>query len=256
MNSPAPLPFSPDGYRQILDTARAAGYSLNPLASASASQTPAMIVRHDVDLSLEIALRMAEAEADVGVRSTYFVLLNCDYYNALSVTGRTYLRAIVGAGHDIGLHWDSSTYPTDHDRALHVFRREVETLADAAEVSVTCASQHVPTDSPIIDVNAAIEVEAYADAIRHRFAYVSDSSMAWRQHTPLDLIATGVDIQFVSHPVWWFAEGSTRAEKLRTVPTLAAGGLHDSAESFLAYMERVLADRAAYDQRFRASRGW
>ena len=149
-----------------------------------------MIVRHDVDLSLEIALRMAEAEADVGVRSTYFVLLNCDYYNALSGTGRTYLRAIVGAGHDIGLHWDSSMYPTDHERALQVFRREVETLADAAEVSVTCASQHVPTDSPIIDINAAIEVEAYADAIRHRFAYVSDSSMAWRQHTPLDLIGS------------------------------------------------------------------
>ena len=47
---------------------------------------------------------------------------------------------------------------------------------------------HVPTDTRAIKVDHLVKVEAYSDEVMHKFAYVSDSSMEWREHTPIDLI--------------------------------------------------------------------
>lgn len=43
-----------------------------------------IILRHDIDVSLEYASRIAELEAKHDLRSTYFILFHGSYYNALS----------------------------------------------------------------------------------------------------------------------------------------------------------------------------
>ncbi|WP_338317606.1 hypothetical protein, partial [Bradyrhizobium ottawaense] len=67
-----------------------------------------LILRHDVDLSLEAAAVMADLEAKHGWTATYFVLLCSEFYNVFSAAGRRSLCSIVERGHDVGLHVDPS----------------------------------------------------------------------------------------------------------------------------------------------------
>jgi hypothetical protein len=61
-----------------------------------------IILRHDVDLSLSYALKLAKLEADHGLRVIYFVLLHTDLYNAMSESGTKALRQVSDMRHKIG----------------------------------------------------------------------------------------------------------------------------------------------------------
>jgi uncharacterized protein YukJ len=39
-----------------------------------------IILRHDLEFSIPIALRMAQMEAELGIRSTYFVQLHSEFF--------------------------------------------------------------------------------------------------------------------------------------------------------------------------------
>ena len=47
-------------------------------------RSPHLILRHDIDISLESALKMATFEASKKFYSTYFILLRSDLYNIYS----------------------------------------------------------------------------------------------------------------------------------------------------------------------------
>jgi hypothetical protein len=173
----------------------------------------------------------------------------------LAKPGRAKVARIRSLGHEIGLHWDSSTYPETAAGVADVFQRELMVLGDVAGVTIVSAAQHIPTDSPIFNVEAYVENETYAQRFRDRFAYVADSSMRWREHTVLDLIATGVDIHFGSHPEWWFSEGTTQDDKLIGAIEVSNAEQLTNVREFLAYMHGVLADRDRYDADFRAKKG-
>jgi hypothetical protein len=61
-----------------------------------------IILRHDVNLSLSYALKLAKLEADHGLRVIYFVLLHTDLYNAMSESGTKALRQVSDMRHKIG----------------------------------------------------------------------------------------------------------------------------------------------------------
>ena len=52
-----------------------------------AARPATVLLRHDVDLSLDAALRMAEVEADAGARATYFLMTGSVFYNLDSHEG-------------------------------------------------------------------------------------------------------------------------------------------------------------------------
>lgn len=247
--------FTVAAYGAVLDAIAAAGYHAVPFRDALSAPSPAIIMRHDVDFSIDCAVRMAEFEAEREVRSTYFLMLACEHYNPLAKPGRDKVATIRSLGHEIGLHWDSTTYPETAEGVAAVFQRELAVLGDVAGEPIVSAAQHIPTDSPIFNVEAYVENETYAQRFRDRFTYVADSSMRWREHTVLDLIATGVDIHFGSHPEWWFSDGVTQDDKL--VAAIEASNREHlvSVREFLSYMHGVLADRDRYDAEFRARKG-
>ena len=67
-----------------------------------------MILRHDVDLSLDAALRMAELEAEAGAAATYFLMTGSVFYNLGSPEGERALGRLRELGHRVGLH---AVYP-------------------------------------------------------------------------------------------------------------------------------------------------
>ena len=67
---------------------------------------PGIVLRHDVDLDLRPAHRLAELERDCGVRSTFFVLTTCPLYNVLAAPNRAMVAEMAAWGFEIGLHFD------------------------------------------------------------------------------------------------------------------------------------------------------
>lgn len=81
--------FSLGHYRELLEAAKAGGYRF---AGFDRLPEPGdLIIRHDVDLSLEAAVRMAEVEAEAGVWSTWCLMTRSVFYNLASPEG---VRAI------------------------------------------------------------------------------------------------------------------------------------------------------------------
>ena len=67
-----------------------------------------LILRHDIDLSLDAALRLAELEAAAGARATYFLMTESVFYNLASDEGERTLERLRELGHRVGLH---AVYP-------------------------------------------------------------------------------------------------------------------------------------------------
>lgn len=197
---------------------------------------------------------MAEFEASIGARSTYFILLYNDFYNPLAPSGRGLVKQIADLGHEIGLHWDSSLYPSDAVALENSFRRDIEALNGVIGQPVRSASQHIPIDSPNLDVESLIEFEAYSGELANRYEYVSDSCMAWRGEEPADLIRRGTDIQFLSHPIWWVLDGAGIEDKLKAAGDQASRNLFGRLDREGEHMIWALTERERLDREFRTSR--
>lgn len=128
-------------------------------------------------------------------------------------------------------------------------------LSSVTGQEVLSASQHIPTDTPIFDISPFVKINAYSKSVNDRYGYVSDSSMSWRQYTPLDFLAKKVSFQFLAHPIWWMADGSTQAEKINFFMTTLCNQKIELANSYLLYMNKVLDSRDLYDERFRTVQG-
>jgi hypothetical protein len=92
--------FDLAAYASLLEAARAGGY--RPTTFDREPEDGAIFVRHDVDLSLEAAVTMAEAEADLGVRATYFLMTESVFYNLASPVGVRALARLRELGHAVG----------------------------------------------------------------------------------------------------------------------------------------------------------
>ena len=82
--------FDLEHYRELIEAAQAGGYRF---AFFEGSPQPGtVILRHDVDLSLDAALRMAEVEAAAGAQATYFLMTGSVFYNLNSHEGEQRAR--------------------------------------------------------------------------------------------------------------------------------------------------------------------
>ena len=79
--------FSPDAYLALLGALSAGGYRYVSY-DAVEPEAQHLLLRHDIDFALEAAVAMAEAEHALGVRATYFVLVDTEFYNPCSSGAR------------------------------------------------------------------------------------------------------------------------------------------------------------------------
>src|SRR6185312_5252475 len=77
--------FSLEHYREILRAAAEGGYRSAFFRSPPTARD--LFLRHDVDLSIEAALEMAEVEAEEGVATTYLLMTRSVFYNLASRDG-------------------------------------------------------------------------------------------------------------------------------------------------------------------------
>jgi hypothetical protein len=189
--------FSLEHYREILRAARAGGYRF-----ASFDRPPGhgdLLLRHDVDLSLEAALEMAELEADEGAATTYLLMTRSVFYNLASTEGEAAIERFRELGHQVGLH---AVYPAAR-------------LDDRFDPVVAWHNPDPAYMTAPIDGAVNVMSEVYFDPPTYR----SDSNQRWRSGCPHEELRTGRFpwLQLLVHPEIWVYPGATMGETMRAM---------------------------------------
>lgn len=120
------MEFTFEAYKHLIKSLSETGYTITGYDNYEGYEKVA-ILRHDIDMDIHKALEMARLEFELGVRSTYYVLLSSDLYNALSKNSIAYLKEILSLGHSVGLHFDEKKYEAT-DNLVEKIEQEIDIL--------------------------------------------------------------------------------------------------------------------------------
>jgi hypothetical protein len=201
-------PFTHAGYAAFLAEFAALGYCSASFLNFDPTARH-LLLRHDIDMSIEAALPIAEIEREAGFFSYFFILLGSELYNPFSRRSRTSLRQLLTHGHKIGLHFDIAAYPDQPDRLDTLAAEECVHLEDITGNPVEIISFH----RPIVDLlnNQAQfggRPHTYMPSFFSEIGYCSDSRGSWRHGSPLEheAVRAGRALQWLTHPIWWGGE--------------------------------------------------
>ena len=201
------MKFTYGEYENLIDMLRVFGYSFAGYDNYNEFQQP-VIMRHDIDTSLEKALSMAKIEHDKGVKSTYFVLLATDLYNIASNRSLDIIREIQKMGHEIGLHFDETKYRYDQDSVPNLIKYEANIMAQIIGTPIKAVSMHRPSENTLkADYIINGMINSYGMTFFQEFKYVSDSRMRWREDVT-SVIQSGIynKLHILTHAFWYDEE--------------------------------------------------
>jgi len=200
--------FTEEAYSELIKLAKSENY-LFALFSEEVKQRH-VLWRHDIDLSVHRAIRLAEIEAELKVRATYFVNPHCVYYNMLEPEILGLLRLITSFGHEIGLHFDADAYPNEvwtRESLESHLSQERMLVQQALGCPVEAFSYHNPDVGELIALDGdrlAGMVNAYSKRLRTDYVYASDSNGYWRFKPIPDVIQERHNrLHILTHPEWW-----------------------------------------------------
>jgi hypothetical protein len=189
--------FSLEHYGELLDAAKRGGYRFSSFDREP--QDGDLFLRHDVDLSLDAALRMAELEAAAEADATYFLMTQSVFYNLSSSEGVRAINRLRELGHGIGLHavWPGAEMDDRFDPVLAWHNPEPDYMSQ-------------PVDGFVNVMQAP-----YFDPDRYR----SDSNQSWRHGCPHEGLARGdfAWLQLLTHPEIWVYPGSSMGETMNAM---------------------------------------
>jgi hypothetical protein len=201
-------------YAEILEAAETGGYRFTRFEAPP--ERGDLFLRHDVDLSLDAAVTMAELEAEHDVRTTYLVMTESIFYNLASSEGVAAITRLRELGHSVGLH---AVHPN-------------VTLDGRFDPVVSWHNPRAEYMSETIPGATNVYAEPYFAPSTYR----SDSNQHWRSGCPHEELRGGGFpwLQILVHPEIWVYEGATmgltmramlNTEKARRLEQLAADGI-------------------------------
>ena len=208
MQNNATNEFSLAGYRALLAGLFEHGYSARDFSNYDAGSSH-LILRHDIDMSISAACEVAALERDIGVTSTYFVLLRSELYSPFSESGRAELIKLVELGHEVGLHLDASLYADDTAALDEAAAWECDLLERLIGRPVRIISLHRPAQSLINTQNTlGRRPHTYQQRYFSDIGYCSDSRGAWGYGHPYEhqAVQNKSALQLLTHPIWWTGE--------------------------------------------------
>jgi hypothetical protein len=220
-------------YEKLLKAFENKGYRFGRFDGLGPDYTA--VLRHDIDFSLEYALKSAEIEAARGISAYYFILLTSNFYNAFSSQGRKIILRIKALGHELGVHFDPTVY-TEIKAGFAQERAVLESVVGPTHIT----SLHRP--GKFLDNNneAVGECEhTYLDRYFKAVKYISDSNAQFRYGHPLDSeeFKEGKSIQLLIHPIWWMLDKGNMSDKVRYWQSERLSAINDDVIESLAYFD-------------------
>ena len=152
-----------------------------------------VILRHDVDLIPQNALKIAQLESSLGIRGTYYFRIVPESYHL------TIMSQIAGLGHEIGYHYEDVdlvltnnkelyTKNKEHliDAAYESFSKNLELFRQNFEIKTICmhGSPRAKYDNRMLwekynYKELGLIGEPYFDIDVNEFAYFTDTGRRW-----------------------------------------------------------------------------
>lgn len=208
-------PFTFKYFRHILQSAIERGYCISSFEKFDPSVGRTMIMRHDVDYTLNGVGEIANIEAELGVTATFFFRVHAHEYNCFTPHVYQLIQDLRAMGHEIGLHFEAMTI----GRALslpppELLAREKLILENIVGNRIISASEHrdisqvvheTPNYHDVYDpLDAGFTNYALESRYFREMKYLSDSNGFWREGDPTRHYDAHERFQILVHPDWWF----------------------------------------------------
>jgi len=245
--------FSLQHYLNVLNSVKK-NYSIGTVGEYQnlSKKKKFIILRHDVDFSLDYALEMAKKETQKNIRSTYFILLHSFFYNPYDEKNTAIIRQIVKLGHEIGLHYDTSFFPESPKKEIELIKKEIKALEDISGKKVVSVSPHIPSETRRIYVNikkANLQDSQSAEILKSVY-YISDSGHYWRGGCMCQHVNKHDRLQILTHPIWWINGNHSRKELLKKFQKDEEIKLRLQIDSYKKMVHRLLVELDAPKKEF------
>ncbi len=208
-----PEGFTLVGYEALIGELLARGYQVRGYDNVDPKKSD-LILRHDLDMSLDAALPIAEIERRLNAKSHFFVLIRTEMYNIFSTRAVQAIRHLQSLGHEIGLHLDASFYGDEASSLEAGARAECDVLEQVTGAPIRIISFHRPAKSLLGYAGMlAGRPHAYEPRFFSEIGYCSDSRGDWHHGHPLSHAAVRERraLQLLTHPIWWQSDGADGA---------------------------------------------
>ena len=219
--------FSFDDYREIIRAIKATGrYATYEEALEKDSF---VIMRHDVEYSVERAHALAKVEESMDFRSTFFFQWTNNSYNILSRKNRDILSDMHERGQHIGLHFALNGM-TDMRVIKERIKQEMDMLSNMLGFEINSFSIHRPSPDVLAE---NIKISGIINAYQDDFftfdpkatpesdldvKYMSDANHVWRYGYPDEETINKYDkVQILTHPFAWTKKGYDNLENYKTL---------------------------------------
>jgi hypothetical protein len=206
--------FSLNDYSEALRGYLDAGYAVTSFRDyLEAPQERHLILRHDIDNSIEQAMRVARVDAEAGCSSTIFLRVHARGYSLLSLPSLVMIREMESLGHEVQLHLEGGFHEVLGGDNFEWAERQRIVFETAVGRKLGGFSLHEPARLGGFEFAAEL-LERWSDSVRYhayepRFMmpsmkYLSDSSGHWREGHFGTWIGKEPLMQVLTHPFWWF----------------------------------------------------
>ncbi len=173
-----------------------------------------LLIRHDVDFSIEYAYRLALFESQLKISSTFFFMLCSNLYNPLSAHNQKLIKDIADIGHKVSIHFDPTVY-----KSLEYFRYEKNVFEKIFGKKVDIVSIHRPNHFlNNNDIHLLGTPQTYQNIFFKKMKYISDSAGkdVFPQITKYLKEPRTLGLHLLIHPIWWMGIGSSPTEIIDT----------------------------------------
>ena len=199
----------------MLQTAREKGYRISSFPDFDASAEKTIILRHDVDYTLNGVLELASIENDINVTASYLFRVHAHEYNVFTPHVFALIQRLQELGHDIGLHFEAGSIGRALDLTpSDLLRKEKAILEMVIDREIVTASEHRDVSHDVHQTRPMHETHDLYDfgfryyamdpAFTKDMKYLSDSNAYWREGDPLEHLERHNRLQVLIHPDWWY----------------------------------------------------
>ncbi len=189
-----------------------------------------LILRHDIEFSVDRAYQLSLIETKEGIKSTWFVQITNNAYNALSEKNVALLQKMAENGHHIGLHYHRGKSVAGG--ALGELKRDLQMQADILAKMTGLTVDRFSFHRPLREhLEADLEVDGLINAYGHQFfcltdnpsqplpvKYVADSNHQWKYGEATEQFFAAHDkIQLLIHPLSWSENGAEHIENFQNI---------------------------------------
>lgn len=209
--------FSFDDYKEIIRIIKSTDRYMDYHKALTSDKF--ILMRHDVEYSVERAYELAKVESSMDFTSTFFFQWTNNSYNILSRKNKDLIKDMHERGHTIGLHFALNGM-TDMEQIRKQIVKEMDILNSMFEFKIDTFSVHRPSKD-VLRENIKLPgiINAYQDEF-FTFAenvteetpvevkYLSDANHIWRYGYPNEKnILENDKVQILTHPFAWCKKG-------------------------------------------------